>query len=332
MIHTVELRTKSSDKVTYDKLQNKALCYRFPGITFTPYREGTDEKAQYKVTAKINLIQTIEPKNYLGIYTGEHTERILEAINDAFAEIGLPSVEQWGISQVHFTIDVHTPYVAQYIQILAKGNHKYEPTHTKNGLYIPYSDRGITVNFYDKSEQQRAKYGDEAAEQARGILRLEIECRYDKVSTLLSNCTIARDFRSLLLVNDGSHLIKMVRDTVEKELLQIVVNNCDHISKRSAIKRVRDSGKQAHIKKELETLLREINKEDGTIRLAKESLYGGSDGSRKKFLRRLAAFYDLGINPICTSPGLGRRSLESLYQLYLDALEEEYKKSNQDEV
>lgn len=327
MIHTVELRTKSSDKSTFDRLQNTALCYRFPGITFTPYREGKDELAQYKVKAKINLVQTIEPQNYLGIYTGQHTDRILDAINQAFEEIGLPTVEHWGISQIHFTVDVHTPYVADYIKILAKGNHKHEPTHTENGLYIPYSERGITVNFYSKAEQQRERYGDEAAEQASGILRLEIECKYDKLTTLFSRCPVARDLRSFLLVNDGSHIIEMVQDTVKKELLQIVVNNCDYISKRTAIKRVKDSKKQAHIKKQLVDLLRQFNEEGSSIRLVRTSLWEGSEADKRKFRRRLDDFYSLGINPICVPSGLPVKHLESLEQLYLDALQMEIENS-----
>jgi hypothetical protein len=320
MIHTVELRTKSSEKAAFNRLRNTALCYQFPGITFTPYREGKDELAQYKVTAKINLIQTIEPRNYLGIYTGRHTERILDAINQAFGEVGLPPVDQWGISQIHFTVDVRTPYVAEYMKILAKGNHKHEPTHTENGLYIPYSERGITVNFYDKAEQQRAKYGDEAAEQARDILRLEIECKYDKLTTLFSKCPVARDLRSFLLVDGGSHILDMVRDTVEKELLQIVTNNCDHISQRAALARVRDSKKQANIKKQLAEILREINAEGSSISIAKNSLCGGVEAAEKKFRRRIRDLYSLGINPICVPPGLAVKRLESLEQLYLDAL------------
>lgn len=325
MIHTVELRTKSSEKAAFDRLQNTALCYRFPGITFTPYREGKDELAQYKVKAKINLVQTIEPQNYLGIYTGQHTDRILDAINQAFEEIGLPPVELWGISQIHFTVDVLTPYVAEYIKILAKGNHKHEPTHTENGLYIQYSERGVTVNFYNKAEQQRAKYGDAAAEQARDILRLEIECGYDKLTTLFSSYPVSRDLRSFLLVNDGNHIIEMVQNTVKKELLYIVTNNCDYISKRAALKRVRASKKQAHIKKQLVDLLQQINAEDTTsIRHIRECLWSGSEADKRKFRRRLDDFYSLGINPICVPPGLDIKRLESLEQLYLEALTAEY--------
>lgn len=327
MIHTVELRTKSSEKSAFYRLQNTALCYRFPGITFTPYLEGTGELAQHKVKVKINLIQTIEPQNYLGIYIGQHTNRILDAINQAFEEIGLPTVEHWGISQIHFTVDVRTPYVAEYMKILARGNHKHEPTHTENGLYIPYSERGITVNFYSKAEQQRERYGDEAAEQASGILRLEIECKYDKLKTLFSKCSVSRDLRSFLLVNDGSHIVDMIQDTVKKELIQIVTNNCDYISKRAAMKRVRDSKKQAPVKKQLLDLLRQINEEDSSIRLVRTSLWEGSEADKRTFRRRLADFYSLGINPICVPPGLDVKRLESLEQLYLDALQIEIENS-----
>ena len=169
MIHTIELRQKSSDFNVFLKLENNpALKTKYPGITFITKQTGNKPgKKQYKVNVKINLSRTTDPGNYLRIYQGQQPEEIIDTINQVFSELDLPPVQAWTLYQVHFTVDIKTPYVSEYLDVLSHGNHKMKPAYTRDGsLWLPYSSRTVTVNFYSKEEEQR-QHGEEAAAKAR---------------------------------------------------------------------------------------------------------------------------------------------------------------------
>lgn len=324
MIHTVELRSKSSDFQSYLKFQNnRDLCHRYPGITITPWLIGNEAgKKQYKLKAKINLRRTIEPDNPLGIYSGQNAALILEAINQAFTELELPTVTAWTLSRVDFTIDIRTPYLSQYLDILAHGDHKSKPMYSADGLYIPYSDRGVTVNFYSKEAEQQARNSN-AAEQARDVLRLEVECHDKKLMTMFSDAHISRDLSSLLMVDGGSPLIQMINDTIGKELIKIA-GECDHISKAAAIEKITKSTRlQNRTKSHLVEILDRVNRKNGSIRIARERWTRDAGVTKRTFTDRMGVLYRMGINPVCAPSDSPVEPLESLYQLYLTALLEE---------
>ena len=328
MIHTIELRRKSSDFDVFLKLENNpALKTKYPGITFITKQTGTEPgKKQYKVNVKINLSRTQEPGDYLRIYQGQKPEETIETINQAFAELELPPVQAWTLYQVHFTVDIETQYVSEYLDILSHGNHKTKPVHTRDGsLWLPYSSRTVTVNFYSKEAEQR-KHGEEAAAKARNILRLEVECKDKKLEYLFSKRKLHRDIASLLLVDGGENILDMVNDTVQKELLAIICNDCDHIKKDAAIAKVEASKgrRQKKTHRELLLLVDLVNRKNGSIRTARENWKREARGSATAFKARLAELYRIGVNPICLPSDSPLERLESLYQLYLDALTKEY--------
>ena len=337
MIHTLELRRKSSEFNAFMKIKNNpSLCHKYPGITFEGKQIGNEPgKTQWKVNVKINLALTDEPGNYLRIYQGQRPEEILENINQAFAELELPPVQAWTLYQVHFTVDIRTEYVSEYLTILSHGNHKKKPEHKRDGsLWMQYSSRTVTINFYSKEAEQRGKYGEEAGDQARGLLRLEVQCKDMKLESLFSKHELTRNLPSLLLANNGSHIFDMVNQTVQKELLTIIGNDCDHIKKDLAISKV-EVGRSTRHKKTHENLLDIldlVNRKNGSIRTARDNWIRESKGSARAFKDRLKTLYHLGINPICLPSDSPLERLESLHQLYLDALAAEYKKANQEEA
>ena len=328
MIHTIELRQKSSDFNVFLKLENNpALKTKYPGITFITKQTGNKPgKKQYKVNVKINLSRTTDPGNYLRIYQGQQPEEIIDTINQVFSELDLPPVQAWTLYQVHFTVDIKTPYVSEYLDVLSHGNHKMKPAYTRDGsLWLPYSSRTVTVNFYSKEEEQR-QHGEEAAAKARNILRLEVECKDKKLEYLFSKRKLHRDLVSMLLVDNGGYIFDMMNDTVQKELLAIIGNDCDHIKKDAAIAKV-DASKGRRQKKthrELLLLIDLVNRKNGSIRTARENWKREARGSTTAFKARLEELYRIGVNPICLPSDSPLEHLESLYQLYLDALASEY--------
>lgn len=328
MIHTLELRRKCSDYAVFMKLQNNpALKTKYPGIEFITHRIGTEPgKQQYKVNVKINLSRTADPGNYLRIYQGQNPGKIIDTINQAFSDLELPPVQSWTLYQVHFTVDIQTPYVSEYLDILSHGNHKTKPIYTRDGsLWIPYSSRTVTVNFYSKEAEQR-KHGEEAAARARNILRLEVECKDKKLEYLFSKLKLHRDLVSMLLADNGGYIFDMVNDTVQKELLAIIGNDCDHVKKDAAIAKVEESKgrRQTKTHANLLHLIDLVNRKNGSIRTARENWQRTTRGSTTAFKARLAELYRIGVNPICVPSGSSQERLESLYQLYLEALANEY--------
>ena len=330
MIHTVELRTKSSDFSSYLKFkENPDLCHSYAGITITPYKVGQGKgKYQYRLKAKINLSRTIYPDNYLAIYTGKDADQILNAIEQAFSEMDLLPTSFWTLARVDFTIDIRTPYVSQYLQILAHGDHKYKPQHKNGSLYMVGADRGVIINFYSKEAEQKT-WGEEAAEKAKNILRIEVQCLDKRLAALFSrnNAKPVRDLPSMLTVNNGDPLIDMVNETIGKHILSIS-GLCDHISTDAAIAKIQQSkGLQERTELQLIHLIKRINRKNGSISIARDRWCKETKTAATVFKARMKALYDMGINPICTPPGCPVNCLESLYQLYLAALVQEYEEA-----
>ena len=335
MIHTLELRRKSSDFAVFLKLENNpALKTKYPGITFITKQTGTEPgKKQYKVNVKINMNRTQEPGNYLRIYQGQKPKAIIDTINQVFAELELPPVQAWTLYQVHFTVDIHTPHVSEYLAILSHGNHKVKPAYTRDGsLWLPYSSRTTTINFYSKEEEQR-QHGEEAAAQARNILRLEVECKDKKLEYLFAQEQLHRDLVSLLLVDNGLRIFDMMNRTVWKELYDILgKNDCNHVKKDAAVAIVeaKRGNRQQRTHDNLLHLLDLINRKNGSMRTARNSWQKVTGGSRTAFNARLQDLYRMGINPICLPSGSSQEHLESLCQLYLEAVAKEYETATKD--
>lgn len=333
MIHTIEIRRKSSEYNAFMKLKNDpSLCHEYPGIKFIPEEIKIGDKGQssiYKVNVKINLSRTTVPGDYLRIYQGQNPEEIIETINDAFADLELPPVQTWTLYQVHFTVDIYTPYVSEYLEILSHGNHKKRPEHREDGsLWIKHSPRTVTINFYSKEEEQRKNYGEEAAEQARGILRLEVQCKDDKLRYLFSKYDLSRDLVSMLLADDGCYIFDMVSQTVGDELWKILAkNDCDYIKKDAAIAKVEASRgrRQRKTHTDLLHLIHLVNHKDGTIRTASNYWKRERIGSTTAFKDRLKDLYSIGVHPICLPSDSPLERLTSLCTLYLNAFAEECK-------
>ena len=330
MIHTVELTTKSSDFNSFLKFKNdKSLGYgyKYPGIkTIKAERIGTEPgEKQYLLKAEINLSRVTDPDNILGIYKGQNAEQTLDAINQSFEEMGLFPVWAWNLSEVHMAIDIHTPYVKEYIQMLHHGKLKHDPQYQDGSLYIPYSPNGITVNFYDKEAQQRSK-GVEAAERARNKLRLEVQVKSKRLSTELKNASgrPTKDLVSLLLANDGEHLWDMMNNTIYKELVYII-GDTDHVTKEAAIRKIRQSkGKQQRTLEQLADIVSRVNRKGNSISSVQKSWCAATKRTTKTFQNRLDDLYRLNINPVCVPSDSSVTYLENLGQLYLTELAKEY--------
>ena len=327
MIHTVEIRTKSSDYQSFLRFkENPNLCRSYPGIEIIPKREGKGKgQYQYKLSAKINLCRVIEPDNILGIYKGRNAALILDTINQAFSELGLPAVNFWKLSRVDFTVDIQTPYISEYLSILWHGEHKEKPEPVNDGLYIHYSDRGVTVNIYSKEAEQRARGREETAAQARNLLRIEVQCHDKKLATMFAKHTArpGLDLASLLTINQGDALIDMVHDTVGKELLYIV-GVCDYIRLDNALSKIEAiQGSQERVLFDLGKILAKINRKNGSISKARASWCKATGKAERVFRSRLKLMLVNGINPICLPSDSPLDHLESLYQLFLDAFMEE---------
>ena len=328
MLHTAEIHTKSSDYSSFEKLSiAKNLCYHYPGITLTPFSHGKGEgEMQYKIKAKITPSLTIDP-DYLKIYSGKNPGLILDTIDKAFYELELPPVSDWNLCRADFAVDIHTAYAKEYMKILSHGDHKRTPAYKDDSLSIEYSDRGITINFYDKSEEQRAKYGQLAAERAEGILRLEVQAEDKKLTTLFSRYddNPHRDLPTLLLLDYGDRLVDFVNETVGKEL-QKIIRLHDHIPKEDAIRKIRTAkGKHNRVLEELEEILLSINRKGNSIGTVRETWCKASGRSTQTFCNRLKEFDKLGINPILAPSKSPEKHFDNLYQLYLTELMNEYK-------
>ena len=137
----------------------------------------------------------------------EKFNRIIQHLNnDVFSTQLLPKLNEWQVRRIDYAIDIDTPFVNDYISIFKKG-------------YIPKSfsikkcydtsfhieSNACIYNFYNKREELAAKYNIRIN---KNILRLEVQCKADKIRKLIKNYDLhGNKFYSLWNKNIAQNVI-----------------------------------------------------------------------------------------------------------------------------
>ena len=118
--------------------------------------------------------------------------RIIQNLNhEVFFSPLLPKLNAWQVRRIDYAFDIETPFVNDYIYIFKKG---YIPKGFKVKKYYGTSfhitSNSCNYNFYNKTDELSSKYNIHIS---KNILRLEVQCKADKIRKLIKEYNLADD-------------------------------------------------------------------------------------------------------------------------------------------
>lgn len=320
----------------YKKWYNQT--YRDQGIRVIAYQLDRPGYKGIVFKCRINFKRLIEQEDKVSIYAESDKNQMIKRFNEIMKALNLKTWNTWKANRIDYCINVRTPYVKEYVKLMQKGDIPYyqrmaydketrNKGHKPGSLYLPAKVRdkrkrktgSQTINFYDKYDQ-RVKEGatGEDLEQARNVLRLEVQClypklRYIKKKNMLPDMKIERFLSA-----------EICADVLEKAVKGIC-HMGDYYRRSEALKIIDQSRYHESTKNVLKMILNEVAKQYRSIAKVREQFI--EDGmSRDQFRLFMNRFDELGINAVTISDNkhLDQKSLKEglpgVYELFVDAL------------
>lgn len=174
---------------------------------------------------KINPRRVMEQNNYIGIFDSRHTKKMLRRVDKHLQSVTplMPSVHSCIINRIDFcsNIEMSSPEeVMNYLNLLKRGYcpQKYSLStyyDQKSKRVKPYnnsitiSNKHIAITYYNKYSQLNENPHCQNIDDAKNILRAEIQCKKNKVKHLAKkfNC---KDVQRFLEYSDeiGKYVFK----------------------------------------------------------------------------------------------------------------------------
>lgn len=324
------------------------IAFKDYGITYIQARYI--QKPQFTavhVTCRLNFKRLIEQENRVLTYKESDHDAGVYAFNQIMMQVGLPSWKFWKVSRIDYCIDIKTDHVADYIYLMQKGDiprHQklaYNPVnkrreHKKGSVYLIARARdkrsrktgSMTVNFYNKHLQKLNEQAvtmtvtDKEVEQARNILRLEIQCFLPKISSLKNKYKLS-DTRLEQYLSDD------ICCTVIEDMLLKITRKGAYLRKSEALKAIDASSYQTCTKMKLKAIIEAVSKQYQSVAKVRESFIADGTVKKDEFTRLIKRLDDLDVNPVTISDkkhisGLKLKDgLPNLYDLFFDACQNE---------
>lgn len=149
---------------------------------------------------KINPRRVMEHNNYIGIFDSHHTAKMLQKVDKHLQSVTslIPSVHMCKLNRIDFCSNIEMESqdaVMNYLKLLHRGyypkNHfpttYYDLKSKRTKLYdnsITMSNKHIAVTYYNKYSQLNENPHCQNIDDAKNILRAEIQCKKSKIKHL----------------------------------------------------------------------------------------------------------------------------------------------------
>lgn len=140
--------------------------------------------------------QVIDPNDKVTVYTHDEQEFFLNGINSIMDEMNAPHIESslWQVKRIDYTANIPCAYTRLYLDLFNRSRSMaFQDRKVFDGNSCYLKSKGITYNIYSKQNQlakktdrQRADHNitDDDITNATDILRVEVQCKSEKVKTL----------------------------------------------------------------------------------------------------------------------------------------------------
>lgn len=259
---------------------------------------------------------------------------------------GLPSFGNWNTNRIDYCINIKTPYVKEYIALMQKGDvpHSqrlsYNPSnrnyaHQEGSIYLVSKARdkrksktgSVTINFYDKENQIRKEQADNSViEQAKNILRLEVQCNRPKLDYLKRKYNL-----------DDKKITSLLSEQISFDILEsAVLSICkvgDYYRRTQALKKIDELKCHQKTKDNMKLIIDTVSKQYNSIDKARKQLVKSNQLTKEQFNGYIQKLNNIGINPVTIRDNKHlqdkslQEGLDSIYDLLVDAFNENTKSS-----
>lgn len=290
--------------------------------------QPNNEFNMYIFFIRINFKRLIEKENHILVYN-ENDYAAVESAFDKLIESVIPGFypfREWKVNRIDYCVNIKTPYVKEYIDLLRKGDKPYflEIPYGKNRNYsqpkgsLYMVGKGSNVNFYDKQDQienemlSNASITEQALNHAQDILRLEVQCKKSKTEYI--------KFKYDMTAKNIPYFLEpeLSLDVLEK-MLQRVARSGDYLRKRIALERIKQSRYAGKTKEQLCNIINDIARQHQSIWKVREQYLNQGIMTKEQFNRYLCKLDKLNINPVTISDKKaidGKKLKEGLPNLY----------------
>ncbi len=328
MIHTAELITQITPK-EYEHLRKRKSSKI--GILFDLSQKGITRIEPMKIERDftyyfckiiINLNRIAnngERTTALFSESNESLKKLYENFNEFMGAL-LPyraNLNFWKVTRIDYTIDIHTPYCKEYIELLQRGRKpprlsiSGRKTHKASGGdehyagSVRFSCGSYTINIYDKEKERiNQKAPQKIIEETKDILRVEIQCKSPKIDYISKKNGLPSKptIETLTSLQDE-------QENMFKKAVKSIEGGGTYYTLKMAVKAVEESKKQAHIKYDMVLLLEFVS----TCR----NLQGARANYKDKnnYERALKHLRDIGVNPVTIPKRWGIESLPAIGEL-----------------
>lgn len=229
----------------------------------------------------------------------------------------LPTMVDWDICRVDYTIDIKTPFVGLYLKLLNKGNTPYYydlKSQYKGSSYRQC--KSVRMNFYSKEQAfiyKANKYNSLSPEEvnlydeneyysnkellklSHNILRLEMQYRTRKLHRERSKGK-QTDFATLIFISE-----EQVQNIIFKGLKTVTrTGKYQYID--TAVKKLNDSTLHNTTKEQLESIIKKIGKQNSSVDKVRNDFCNSNNGNYKNpkntWNSRMKSLDSLNINPV----------------------------------
>lgn len=296
---------------------------------------------RYQFIMRANLKRLIEQDNRILVMSEDDVAAVYDAFSQYMDQIGIPDmprITDWYAKRIDYCINIRTTYVKEYIRILNKSvipyycrryyddNRNY--TTDPGSLYLvskaKRKSRSITINFYDKYDEVRKKMDADphvtpaVLEQAKNILRLEVQCHQAKTTRIAqSDNTDKRLY----------HYLSM--DTFNRILEQNIWNvtkAATYQRKSIALEMIDKLPCRAPRKKLLKAIINNVARQYQSISKVREQFVKDGICGKEAFNECLRYLEKYDINAVTIPDNVHlqgktlKEGLPSIYEIYIDAL------------
>ena len=179
-------KTKDGSRKGYPYFYNR---YKNNGVQFQSSFTG-------EIICVIYPHQVIDPNDKVTVYTHDEQDLFLNGINSIMDEMNLPHIQSslWQTKRVDYTANIPCAYTRLYLDLLNRSRSMaFQDRKQFDGNSCYLQGKGITYNIYSKENQLEKKTDRQMIDRnitqddiinATDILRVEIQCKSEKVKTL----------------------------------------------------------------------------------------------------------------------------------------------------
>ena len=302
-----------------------------------------------RLSCRINFSKVLHPQDKITLITAWDVQAVEDRFNELVKELlpQLPPFKYWWVNRIDYCVNVHTPYVEDYINLMKKGDRHFMQdwydrnrnyTQKPGSLYLVSTarrkrNRGVTVNFYNKLDEMMKSFegsgelpnDDELEELPEDILRLEVQCHKTKTEHIRKKYGMEKKTVPYFLAPEIAY-------EIISTYLKRIAGTADYHRKSVALKMIDATGCRRETKEKLKRIIEDVAKQHSSVAKVRATYEKNGTMKKDEFNRLINTLQSHNINPVTIGNKIHLKDkrlkdgLESVFSIFENAFEEEMTK------